>query len=134
MVDCGRKRRNRLSGVAWSERAVSDSVRKRRTVNIVHREIRLTGNFANLMNGNDVGMSHASECLNLTVKSQQFVFVGEAPGANHFHCNDSIHADLPRLVNDSHPAACDFLQQFIVTEIAKNGTRPRPNDGLTARI
>jgi hypothetical protein len=44
------------------------------------------------------------------------LFAGKLARQNEFHRNQSAQALLSRLIDHSHPAARDLLQQFVITE------------------
>ena len=45
-------------------------------------------------------------------------FAASRPGQEHLHRDDPVQAHLPRAIDDAHAAARDFLQQFVIAEMA----------------
>src|SRR5205807_6600624 len=85
---------------------------------VVHGEVRLALVLADFVNGHDIWMLQLSDGLGLGAKALHVRRAGHLPAENRFDRHDPVQPDLAGLVNDSHTAAGDFLQQFVISETA----------------
>ena len=56
----------------------------------------------------------------LGVKSLDLRRRGQLPGQNHLHRDRAVQRRLPRLEDDPHSTAGNFLKQFVIAEVAKH--------------
>jgi hypothetical protein len=90
----------------------------------------LTIKLARFKNGHDAWMIEPRRSLGLVMKAAHFVGVGELAREDHFDGHRAVQPRLTRLIDDTHPAAADFLDQFIIAEdsrqaVARVGQAPR---------
>src|SRR4051812_5906991 len=63
-------------------------------------------------------MGQARRCLRLGVKAFHKLFGGERPSTDDLESHQPFQGPLARLVDASHTALSDFLQQFVIAEMA----------------
>jgi len=88
------------------------------TCDQVHGKIMLSLVLTNLMDLDDVRVLQARDGFRLRPESLHLTLTGKAPAQDHLERDDPVQADLPGLVNDPHPAAGDFRQEFVISEVA----------------
>jgi hypothetical protein len=76
--------------------------------------------LADFVNGNNVRMIKPGRRFSFGVKALPQCGCGQLSGENHFECDGPIEAHLPRAIHNAHAAACDFFDQFIVSEVINN--------------
>ena len=64
------------------------------------------------------GCCRLAAASSLGVESLDKFLTGEVAVQEHFHGYDTVEADLARPKHHAHTAATDFLQQFVIAEIA----------------
>src|SRR5262245_59616765 len=88
----------------------------------VHGEIELSLMLADLVDGDNVRVLEVSGGTGLGVKALQVLLAGELPRKDHLEGDHAIKADLARSENNAHPAAGDFIQQFIIAKVSQGST------------
>jgi hypothetical protein len=68
--------------------------------------------FAQLVDGCDLGMFQAGDCLSLGEKAGDLLGAAVCPGEDQFHGHDPVQPGLTSLEDDGHAAAAEFLQHF----------------------
>ena len=71
------------------------------------------------VDGHNVGMLQCRRGGCLNPKAPNVLCIGMGIEEEHLDRHDSIEADLAGFVDYAHAAAGDFLQQFVITEIAR---------------
>src|ERR1051325_1795932 len=86
---------------------------------VVHRKEVLACAFARFINCDNTWVAQTSGRFSLRPESQDLVSASELASENDLNSHDPIETALAGPVNNAHPAARNFLQQFI----AGNGKR-----------
>jgi hypothetical protein len=86
------------------------------SIDIVHDNEVLTLMDADFMNGNDMRVMQGARHHCFTAKTQNRICRGVISKEEHLDRDEPLQTLLPRLVNDSHAAAGDFLDYFVVAE------------------
>ena len=76
-------------------------------------QVRPAVDLAGVVDLDDVRMPQASDGRSLGPESGQVVRRRLGLGPDHLERHDATEPDLPGLVDDAHPAASHFLQDFI---------------------
>ena len=74
--------------------------------------------LADFVDRDDVWMLQAGHRLRLGLKTLHELVARKLPEQQHLHRDDAVQAHLPCPINDAHPAARDFLQQFVIAKLA----------------
>ncbi len=78
----------------------------------------------------DVGVVQVGGGLRLDAEPLDEFGRGQAAGQDHLEGDKTVQTDLPGLVDHAHGAAGDFLDQFVIAEIAQGGAGGRRSHGL----
>jgi hypothetical protein len=81
-----------------------------------HAEVVLALVLTNFEDGNDVGMSQTRRRFRFGLETFYQLFGGEGPGTDDLESHQPLQGPLPRLVDGSHTALRDFLQQFVIAK------------------
>src|SRR5262249_49184390 len=73
---------------------------------------------SNFVDRHDVGVIQVSRGFRFGLEATHVVGRRELAAENHLEGDESIEADLARLVNDAHSAACDLFLQLVIAEVA----------------
>ena len=77
--------------------------------------------LADLVNGNDVGVTKFGGGGGFGLEAADAGFIGELPGEDEFNSDDAVEADLAGAVDHAHAAAGDFCEELVITERRKAG-------------
>src|SRR5947207_1347315 len=77
------------------------------------------GRIVDLVDVYDGWMLEAGPGFRLGAQTGSLLRPRILPRQNHCQRDETIEPRLPRLVNDAHPAAADFAQEFIVPDAAR---------------
>ena len=69
---------------------------------------------------NDSPMVELRGSFGLDSEPPHIFCAGQIPGQDHLYRHHPIQTHLPRLVDDSHPAAADFLQELVVSKVTNS--------------
>src|SRR5258706_3353404 len=105
-------------GNAGGERSFARDLRQAASVDIVHGEIILSFVLSHLVDGNNVGMLQAGRRRGFRTEPLNEFGRGILAEEQQLDCDNAAESDLPRLVNYTHAAVGDFLQQLVITEVA----------------
>ena len=70
----------------------------------------------------DVRMVENRHGLRLVLKSPPLVVIGQDVGLEYLQGDESIEAQLPGLVDNSHATSAQFLDQLVVAEVVHSGS------------
>ena len=98
--------------------AVGQSFCQRRALDQLHAEKRSTLEFTDFVNVDDVGMVQLGGGFGFGSKPRDISRRSIVAPQDHFQRDDSIKAFLTSTINDAHPTATEFTQQFVVTAVA----------------
>jgi hypothetical protein len=90
-------------------------------LDVVHGVKGLAVQLPNFVDGHDVRMTETGGGLGFAAKTLESAAPGEFSKENHLDGDDPVEAALTGLVNQAHPAACDFFEQFIVAKACSCG-------------
>ena len=82
-----------------------------------HAEVMVALMLAHLVDRHDVRVVEVGHGLGLDAEPVDIGRAGEPAGQDHLQGHHTVQADLPRLVDDPHPAAGDLLKQLVVAEV-----------------
>ena len=74
--------------------------------------------FPHFVNGHDIRVLQLSDGRGLGAEALHVRRAGELPSQDHLYRDGAVQTYLPRPVNHAHATAGDFLQQFVVAEVA----------------
>jgi hypothetical protein len=90
-------------------------------LDVGHAEVRQPIVNADFMDGRDMGVVvEAGVGANLFAEAGEVFGRGEVAAEDHLEGDEAIEAALSRLVNDTHAAAADFFEQFVVADASLN--------------
>ena len=92
----------------------------------IHDEERLPLVGADFVDGDDVRVLQAGRRRRFRTESLRQFLARLFPEQEHLHRNDAVEALLPRFEDDTHPAARDFFEQFVIAEGAERKTALTP--------
>ena len=118
VVDRTGHQRQQLNRLARLVEVVADMLFQTAPLDQFHAEIVAALAFANFVDGDDVRMIEPGSRLGFDAKAADGVGGGQSLGQDHFQGDNAIEAALPGPVDDSHAAASDLVQEFV---IAKGG-------------
>ncbi len=81
--------------------------------------------FADFVDGHDVRMVEVGGGLGFGMKTLHIGRRSQLARQDHLQGHDAVQADLPSFVHHAHAATGDFLQQFVIAEIAHRGPSRR---------
>ena len=84
----------------------------------LHAEILLPFVLANFVDGNDVRMVEIRRGFRFGAETLHFRGGRQLAGADHFQRDRAIETDLPRIINDAHPALRNLAQEFVIAKVA----------------
>ena len=111
------------------QRSLADDLRQRAAFDIVHREVVLALVDTDLVDGDDVRMLQVGDGLGFGLEALHDFGLGELAGEHQLYRNDAVETLLTGLIDDTHAAAGDFLQQLVVAERTRRaecGLAPGP--------
>ena len=97
----------------------------------IHREKRLSLVRANFVDGYDVRVLQTGRRCRFCPKPLRQILPRLVAEQEHLHRDNAAKAPLPRLVNNTHPATCDFFNQFVIAEGERT---PSPLNGERAGV
>src|ERR1051325_785313 len=83
---------------------------------------------ANFVDGHDIRMIQMRRSLGFGVKTLDVGGARKLARENHLEGDDAVEADLPRLEDDAHAAACDLRENLVIAESSpgeRHGNRRR---------
>ena len=114
-----------FGGAARGERTVAQQHREVAALDVFHREVLLAFVFSDLVDADDIRMTQAGGGFRLGAEASHLLRRGQRGLKHPLHRHDAIEAGLPRGEDDAHPAARDFLDQFVVAKILDGIPRAR---------
>ncbi len=84
-----------------------------------------------LIDRDDAGVVKKRDGLGLVLESAEVVVVGKQSRLDHLERDRPVEADLSSLVHNTHAAAAKFLVNFVITEVADDGSTPKVTGGST---
>ena len=81
-----------------------------------HGEIGAAVEFADFIDGDDVGMIEMRDRLGFDTKPAESVGVGGLVEQDHLEGDFAIQANLPRQVDDPHAAAGNLAKDFVIID------------------
>ncbi len=98
------------------QRASGQSFAKTSPRHEAHRVVATARVLANFVNWHNPRVIEIRRGLGFGAKPLDFLRRGQLPRQNHLQRDAAIQADLPRLVDSSHPASADLFQQFVISQ------------------
>ena len=95
---------------------LATSCAERQALDVIHREEVLAFGEADFVNRDDVRVLQARGGGGFGAEALDEILSRQRPGQEHLHRDDAVQAHLPRSIDDAHPAARDFFQQFVITK------------------
>ena len=89
----------------------------------LQREVGMAFVLADLVNLHDVRVLQPGDRLTLGAEAGQFLGPGVLPGQDHLERDQTFERNLPGLVDDSHAAAGDLLQQLVIADVTDGSQR-----------
>ena len=86
--------------------------------------------FADLVNGDDIRMVQVGRRFGFGAETGDLILVREITGAHELEGNEAVETDLAGAIDDAHAAPADFLQQFVVADVANAFRRPSGDFGF----
>src|SRR5438270_9284716 len=83
-----------------SQRTIADKFGEILTLDIVHREIMVSFEYANIVDDDNIGMLQAAGRLRLELESAHFFIARQVPVQNHLYRNSAIQTHLAGFEND----------------------------------
>ena len=77
--------------------------------------------LADFVDRDDVRIVELRDRLRLRVKTRDIARARELPRADRLHRDEPLQTHLPRTPHHAHPAARDFLDQFVIAEPPRDG-------------
>jgi len=105
-------------GFLGSERFVPDQLRQVLPVHIFHREVMLAGGTTDFEDRNDIRMFEAGGRLGFDAEALDERITGQFAKEEQLDRDDAVQVFLPRLIDNSHSAACDLFDQLVVAQSA----------------
>jgi hypothetical protein len=75
--------------------------------------------LADLVDRDDIRVRKAGRRLGFSLEALDRVRRRHCAGADELERDDAVEAHLPRLEDHAYATACDFLEQFVITEVAQ---------------
>jgi hypothetical protein len=88
----------------------------------LHRQIRDAGRFADVMNGDDVGMRQHRGGSRFELEPPARVVVGQV-GRKDLERNRAAESGIARRVHLAHPAGADLGEHFVASEARRSRAR-----------
>ncbi len=82
----------------------------------LHREVGQTVVFAKIVDGDDVGVFECGGAFSFGAEPLDDFGIGQGR-ENHLERDTPVEADLARFVDDTHAAAREFADDFVVAEV-----------------
>jgi hypothetical protein len=131
VIDGVGDRRHHGRGGAGIPGQLRESLGEAAAFDQLHRVVRLPRFGADFVDGNDVSVIEPGGVLGFGAKALEVGGRGQFAGANHLQRDGAIEADLTRPIDDAHPTAGDFVEQFVVAEPPTRRYRPAGgSDGI----
>ena len=127
-----RRRAGRPRAAAAGRRRATCS-RERLARDVLHAQVRLPVDRADLVDGDDVRVLEPGGGLGLGAEPGAVGVGRQVRLADHLQRDDPVEALLPGLVDDAHAAAAEFLEQLEVAELARQGGRTAVGTGAGRR-
>ena len=115
------------------ERARARAAGQTCSVDEIHRKIMLPVDLADFVDADDLRMPQAAGRPSFAVKALHVVHGRQMVRQNHLERHDAVKIALPRSVDDSHPAAADFFEQFVFTEVSSQRLSAVARGGFARR-
>ena len=93
-----------------------DAVLKRRAFQKLHRNESLPILISDIMNGADVGVIQSRRGLGLALKPGQGVRISGYILRQKLKCDETVEANILRLVDDAHAATTELFQNAVVRD------------------
>lgn len=103
-------------GHRGSDRAVAHELREVLPLDVIHREVMLARVDAHIVDRNEIWMPQRRRSAGFRAKTVDQLPGGEVAAQHHLQRHDSAQGKLSRLVDDTHAAARDLFDQFIVAK------------------
>src|SRR6266516_6239302 len=72
---------------------------------------------AHVVNGDDVRVLEVSRSRDLALEPLNDLLACEPLGQNHLYRDDALEIEMPRAIDQAHPAAGNLLEKFVVAEV-----------------
>ena len=99
------------------QRSVLQQTGEALTIDVTHRKIMLPIVLTNFEDWHNAGMIETRGRLGFALKAKDVFLASQLAGQNHLERYDSIQFDLAGLVDDTHSASRNLLEQLIVAKI-----------------
>ena len=89
----------------------------------LHRKIGQPAVFADLVDGQDIGVIEIGGGFGFRAESLHVRGRGQLAGQDHFHCDDPVERYLPSAIDDAHAAPGNLFEQFVIPKLARRADR-----------